>query len=83
VKTNESSFAILGIIIAECKSFIIPVDTSLYAYSCPSSKQYTWTIRKVTKQNEGDKYQCVVEILFPKVINSNSVVIYIQGMAIP
>ncbi|XP_060575524.1 cell surface glycoprotein MUC18-like [Ruditapes philippinarum] len=78
VKTNESNFAILGTINAECKPLIIPVDTSLYEYSCPRSKQYTWTIKKVTKQNEGDKYQCVVETLLPKLINSNSVVIYIQ-----
>jgi hypothetical protein len=83
VTTSGSNFAHLGLINAECNALMVSVNTSLYEYSCPGSKQYTWTIKKVTKQNEGDEYQCDVDTPSPGVKNSNSVIMFIQGTCIP
>jgi hypothetical protein len=82
VKTSEKIYSNLGLINASCYPLIIPVDSNLYGYSCPRSNQYTWTIKKVTKQNEGDKYQCDVDTPSPGMINSNEAIIYIQGTSI-
>ncbi|XP_060575525.1 synaptogenesis protein syg-2-like [Ruditapes philippinarum] len=76
VMRNESAYNIIGLINASCNAVLQPVDTNEYEYGCPSRKQYTWTIKKVTRENEGDKYQCTVDS--PGANNSNEVKISVQ-----
>ena len=57
---------------------VFPVD-NLYEYACPSKKQYTWTIKKVYRENDGERYQCVVDTLSSGVISSNDVSISVNG----
>lgn len=49
----------VGILKATCESFIVPINSSIYGYSCPSNRQSTWTIKKVTRENHEDRYQCL------------------------
>ncbi|XP_053388679.1 uncharacterized protein LOC128551788, partial [Mercenaria mercenaria] len=77
-KRSGSTINNIGIIAAGCRAVVINVDTSLYNYTCPNSKQYTWTIKKVTRQNDGDKYKCDVDTPSPGVIISNNVSVYVQ-----
>ncbi|XP_053372717.1 obscurin-like [Mercenaria mercenaria] len=80
-RKSNSTFTDIGIISAECKSVIISVDTSMYNYACPNNIQSSWKIKKVTRQNDGDKYRCNVDTPSPGSINSNNVVLYVQDKA--
>jgi hypothetical protein len=79
MKKIGSTSSNIGIITADCKPFILPVDSNVYEYNCPSNTQYTWKIKKVTRQNEGDNYQCTVDTPTPGVIVSNNVIVSILG----
>ncbi|XP_053389931.1 uncharacterized protein LOC128552886 [Mercenaria mercenaria] len=76
-KRSESTINNIGIITAECRAIVINVETSLYNYTCPNSKQNTWTIKKV-RQNDGNKYRCHVDTPSPGIIRSNNVSVSVQ-----
>ncbi|XP_053373249.1 nephrin-like isoform X3 [Mercenaria mercenaria] len=78
-KRSESTKSnTLGVITADCTAVVINVDTSLYNYTCLNNKQYTWTIKKVTRHNDGDKYRCDVDTPSPGNIRSNNVSLSVQ-----
>ena len=45
-------------LLADCSVFIKKPDPALYEYSCPTNRQLSWTIKTVTRANEGDIWTC-------------------------
>lgn len=78
MKTTQADSVAVGVLTSSCQSVIVPINTSLYSYTC-STRQSTWTIKKVTRQNHGDGYQCNIDKA-SGVANSGYTFLNVQGI---
>ncbi|XP_053373002.1 nephrin-like, partial [Mercenaria mercenaria] len=60
IMTQSSAQTSVGSLLADCSVFDKLPDPALYKYTCPTNNQLSWSIRKVTRVNEGETWRCLV-----------------------
>ena len=58
IRSSTQTSTLEGSLQADCSVFAKLPDLALYEYSCPTNKQLKWTIKTVTRANEGDIWTC-------------------------